>query len=173
MSEERPIEVRVGEIVAPEHAGDWRRPRTWVAALGMLAAPLLALAWFTFLPPSSPSEPALFTGALAAAVVSGGVVTGITQRGTRWAVAATVGAALFAALATVIVGAISAGERQVVSASPNVVHAFVAAVGGSTGAAAAAPLMAVAASAPRAGHLAVAAAVIGSMVAVVVVRLLT
>jgi hypothetical protein len=173
MSEHRPIEVRVGEIVAAEDAEDWRRPRTWLAALGMLAAPLLGLAWFTFLPPSSPSEPRLLTGALAAAVVSGGVLTGATQRGTRWAVAATVGTALFAALATVIVGAISAGERQVVSASPSVVHAFAAALAGSVGALAAAPLMALAASARRAGQLAVAAAVIGSTVAVVVVRLLT
>jgi hypothetical protein len=173
MSEERPIEVRLGEVVPPEDAEDWRRPRTWLAALGMIAAPLLAAAWFTFLSPSSPSEPALLTGALAAAVVSGGVLTGATQRGARWAVAATIGAALFAALVTVIIGAISAGERQLVSASPSVVHAFAAAVGGSVGALAAAPLMAVGASARRSAHMALAAAVIGSIVAVVVVRLLT
>ena len=43
-----PISVRLGEVVPPEDPEDWTRPLTWVAAFGMLAGPLIALAWFVY-----------------------------------------------------------------------------------------------------------------------------
>ena len=39
-----PVSVRLGAVVPPEDPEDWTRPLTWVAALGMLAGPILALA---------------------------------------------------------------------------------------------------------------------------------
>ena len=46
-----PVSVRLGEVVPPEDPEDWTRPLTWVAAFGMLAGPIVALAWFLVAPP--------------------------------------------------------------------------------------------------------------------------
>ena len=43
--EEVPVSVRLGGVVPPEDPEDWSRPLTWVAAIGMLAGPLAAVAW--------------------------------------------------------------------------------------------------------------------------------
>ena len=53
-----PVSVRLGAVVPPEDPEDWTRPLTWVAALGMLAGPITALAWFVIAPPGE-SHPAL------------------------------------------------------------------------------------------------------------------
>jgi hypothetical protein len=55
------------------------------------------------------------------------------------------GAGLFAALATIILGVVMAGERQVGAASPSLAHAFVASVAGLSGTALGAIVAAVAA----------------------------
>ena len=47
-----PVSVRLGAVVPPEDPEDWTRPLTWVAALGMLAAPIVAVAWFVIAPPT-------------------------------------------------------------------------------------------------------------------------
>ena len=39
-----PVSVRLGTVVPPEDPEDWTRPLTWVAAVGMLAAPAVAAA---------------------------------------------------------------------------------------------------------------------------------
>jgi hypothetical protein len=52
----------------------------------------------------------------------------------------TLGAALLAALLVVIVGAVTAGERQVGSASPTLAHALAASLAGLAGASPAAAL---------------------------------
>lgn len=129
-----PISIRLGTVVPPEDPEDWTRPLTWVAALGMLAGPIVALLWFVIAPPASGDRLLPGTVLLAAAVVVGGLVTGVTQIGPVRVFAGTLGAALFAALVVVIVGAALAGERQVGSASPSLGHAFVAAAGGLAGA---------------------------------------
>lgn len=167
-----PISVRLGAVVPPEDPEDWTRPLTWVAALGMLAPPIVALLWFWIAPPRTGAGQLPATTLLAAAVVLGGVVTGATQIGAVRAFAGTLGAALFGALATVIVGAAMAGERQVGAASPSLAVAFGGAVAGLAGALAAstiAPSLAPAASRLRRG---LAPAGIGLIVAVVVARLL-
>ena len=48
-----PVSVRLGEVVPPEDPEDWTRPLTWVVALGMLAGPAVAFAWFALAPPTS------------------------------------------------------------------------------------------------------------------------
>jgi hypothetical protein len=88
------------------------------------------------------------------------------------AFAGTLGAALFAALATIIVGVAMAGERQVGTASPTLAQAFIAATAGLIGALAAsivAPALATAASRP--GRMALPGG-IGLVVAAVVAGLL-
>jgi hypothetical protein len=94
-----PISVRLGTVVPPEDPEDWTRPLTWVAALGMLAAPLLALAWFAVARPTATDRPLAGTFLVAATVVAGGVMTGATQIGPVRAFAGTLGAALFATVA--------------------------------------------------------------------------
>ena len=146
-----PISVRLGTVVPPEDPEDWTRPLTWVAALGMLGAPIVALAWFWLDPPGDTGGLLPGTLLVAAVLVLGGVATGATQIGGVRAFAGTLGAALFAALVTIIVGAAMAGQRQVGAASPTLVHAFIAAVAGLAGALAAsivAPALADAASRP-------------------------
>ena len=49
-----PVSVRLGNVVPPEDPEDWTQPLTWVAAAGMLAAPLVALLWFWLFPPADP-----------------------------------------------------------------------------------------------------------------------
>ena len=129
-----PVSVRLGEVVPPEDPEDWTRPLTWVAALGMLAGPITALAWFVFAPPGE-SHPALPATYVVAALVTGGAAaTGATQVGRARAGTATLGAGLFAALVVIILGVIAADERQVGVASPTLAHAFGAAVAGVAGA---------------------------------------
>ena len=132
-----PVSVRLGEVVPPEDPEDWTRPLTWVVALGMLAGPAVAFAWFALAPPTSGvSEPG--TSILAAVLAGGAALTGATQIGVTRAWTTTVGAGLFGALVIIVLGVAMAGERQVGTASPTLEHAFVAAVAGLGGAAAAA-----------------------------------
>jgi hypothetical protein len=136
--EEVPISVRLGTVVPPEDPEDWTRPLTWVAAIGMLSGPLAALAWLGLARPTASSS--LLPGAvgIAVALVAGAVLTGSTQKARSWAFAGTLGAGLFGALLTVVVGTLLAGERQVGVASPSLALAFLAAVGGTGGTVAAA-----------------------------------
>jgi hypothetical protein len=137
-----PVSVRLGEVVPPEDPEDWTKPLTWVAAAGMLLGPMVALAWFGMAPPDG-RDPETGTWLLTSALALGAVVTGATQRGALRASTATVAAALFAALVTVILGAAFSGERLTGVATPTVSQAFGAAVGGLGGAIAASPLAAV------------------------------
>lgn len=131
-----PISVRLGEVVPPEDPEDWTRPLTWVAALGMLAAPLGTFAWFTVGPPLQAEQALPLTFLVAALLAAGAAATGATQQGIARAATATLGAALFASLVVVILGVAMSGERQVGAASPTLAHAFAASVGGLGGAAA-------------------------------------
>jgi hypothetical protein len=136
-----PVSVRLGEVVPPEDPEDWTKPLTWVAAAGMLLGPLVAVTWFLVAPPArGNAQPA--TWLLAASVAGGAVLTGATQQGALRAWSATVAAALFSALAVIVVGAALAGERQVGQASPPLAHAFGAALAGLAGAVAGSPLAA-------------------------------
>ena len=130
-----PISVRLGEVVPPEDPEDWTRPLTWVAALGMLAGPIITLAWFMTAPPAAANLPLPATYLVALALTAGSAATGSTQVGAARAATATLGAALFAALVVIILGVVMAGERQVGSATPSLAHAFVASVAGLSGAA--------------------------------------
>jgi hypothetical protein len=125
-----PISVRLGEVVPPEDPEDWTRPLTWVAALGMLAAPLATLAWFLVGPPLQGELALPATHAVGGALAAGAAATGATQQGAARAGTATLGAGLFAALVVIIIGVAMAGERQVGVASPTLAHAFAAAAGG-------------------------------------------
>lgn len=134
-----PVSVRLGNVVPPEDPEDWTRPLTWAAAAGMLLGPLVALAWFGLWTPNGLSIlPGSFV--VAAATGTGAVLTGSTQQGVLRAVTATVAAALFAALAVIIVGALMTSERQLLEASPTLAQAFGAALAGFGGAVAAAAL---------------------------------
>jgi hypothetical protein len=132
-----PVSVRLGEVVPPEDPEDWTRPLTWVAALGMLAGPMVALVWFVVARPST-DPPLLGTYLVAVALAGGAALTGSTQQGVARAWTATLGAGLFAALAVVVIGVVMAGERAVGAFPPTLANAFAAAVGGLAGAAAAA-----------------------------------
>jgi hypothetical protein len=167
-----PVSVRLGEVVPPEDPEDWTRPLTWIAAIGMLAAPIAALGWFVIGPPAgtAAAEPATWLVGMVLAV--GAAATGATQQGALRAGTATLGAGLFAALVTVIVGIVTAGERQLGQASPTLAHAFAAAVAGLAGAGTGA---AVAAIIARLGSRLVRflpAAVVGVVVAAATMRLL-
>lgn len=129
-----PVSVRLGTVVPPEDPEDWTRPLTWAAAAGMLAAPLVALAWFWIAAPDGTKAPSLGTWLVAAVLAAGAAVAGATQLGAARALAGTVAAALFAALATVAVGLMVAGERQVGVASPTLGQAVAASVAGLAGA---------------------------------------
>jgi hypothetical protein len=128
-----PVSIRLGAVVPPEDPEDWTRPLTWVAALGMLAAPLIALAWFAAAAPAAGGV-APPTLAVAAALGAGAALTGATQQGRARAWTATLGAGLFGALGVVIVGVVLAGERQVGAASPTLQHAMIASALGLLGA---------------------------------------
>jgi hypothetical protein len=132
-----PVSVRLGAVVPPEDPEDWTRPLTWVAAIGMLAGPLVVLGWFLLDAPTS-SDALPGTLAAAVALAAGAALTGSTQQGMARAWTATLGAGLFAALAVVVIGVVLAGERQSGSASPTLAHAFASAVAGLGGAGAAA-----------------------------------
>jgi hypothetical protein len=135
-----PVSVRLGEVVAPEDPEDWTRPLTWVAAAGMLAAPALALTWFTLAGPLDSRQPVAATWAVALVLVIGAAAAGATQIGRLRAFAGTLGAALLAALLVVVAGAVTAGERQVGSASPTLAHALAASLAGVAGASPAAAI---------------------------------
>jgi hypothetical protein len=131
-----PVSVRLGAVVPPEDPEDWTRPLTWVAALGMLAAPIATLSWFLFAQPLQSDQALPATYMVAALLAAGAAATGATQQGIARAATATLGAALFGSLLVVILGVVMAGERQVGAASPTLAHALAAGVGGSAGAAA-------------------------------------
>lgn len=128
-----PASVRLGTVVPPEDPEDWTRPLTWVAAVGMLAAPAVALAWYALAAPDGKDRPLVGTWAVAMTLVIGAAAAGGTQLGRLRAFTGTLGAGLLGALLVVIVGAVSAGERQVGAASPTLAHAVVAAVAGLAG----------------------------------------
>ena len=131
-----PVSVRLGEVVPPEDPEDWTRPLTWVAALGMLAAPLAGFVWFWLAPPAQSEQALPATYLLAALLTAGAAATGATQQGIGRAATATLGAALFASLVVVILGVVMAGERQVDAASPTLAHALAGSLGGLAGSAA-------------------------------------
>lgn len=135
--QDAPISVRLGEVIPPEDPEDWTRPLTWVVALGMLAGPAAAAAWFMLGGPASADGALPGTYLVAAALAGGAAVTGATQRGMARAGTATLGAGLFAALLVIVLGAVAAGERQAGASSPAMAHAFAAAIGGVGGALAA------------------------------------
>ena len=128
-----PISVRLGDVVPPEAPEDWTRPLTWVAALGMLAGPIVALAWFSAAPPVDARSAVPATYLVAIGLAAGAAATGATQLGAPRAATATLGAGLFGALVTVVLGVVMAGERQVGSASPSLAHAFAASLAGLSG----------------------------------------
>ena len=140
-----PISVRLGQVVPPEDPEDWTRPLTWVAALGMLAGPIIALAWFVAAPPKNIAGAVPATYLVAAFLTAGAAATGATQLGAARAGTATLGAGLFGALVIIVLGVVTAGERQVGAASPTLAHAFVAAASGLAGAGFAALIAAAAA----------------------------
>lgn len=133
-----PVSVRLGEVVPPEDPEDWTRPLTWVAALGMLAGPLVTLGWFVAAAPGDARNLLPGTIIVAASLAGGAAATGATQQGAARAGTATLGAGLFGALVIVILGVVAASERQVGQASPTLAHATAAAAGGLAGAALAA-----------------------------------
>ena len=135
-----PVSVRLGTVVPPEDPEDWTRPLTWVAALGMLAAPAIALAWFVLDRPADSSQPVAGTWVVALALVTGAAAAGGTQLGRLRAFTGTLGAALLGALLVVAAGVVSAGERQVGSASPTLAHAVAASLAALAGASPAAAL---------------------------------
>lgn len=167
-----PISVRLGTVVPPEDPEDWTRPLTWVAALGMLGAPIVALVWFWLAPPHDAGELLPGTVVVAMVLVIGAVATGATQIGGVRAFAGTLGAALFGALATVIVGAAMAGQRQVGAASPTLAHAVIGALAGLSGALAAATIAPALAELRSWARRVAVPGGIGVAVAVVVARLL-
>lgn len=130
-----PVSVSLGAVVPPEDPEDWTRPLTWVAALGMLAAPLVTVAWFVLAAPVQSDVAVPATYLVATCLAAGAAATGATQQGIARAATATLGAALFASLLVVIVGVVMAGERQVGAASPTLAHAVAASAGGLAGAA--------------------------------------
>ena len=132
-----PVSVRLGQVVPPEDTEDWTRPLTWVAALGMLAAPMAALAWFIAAPPVQADRPLPATVVIAVLLAAGAAATGATQIGIARAWTATLAAGLFGALTVIVLGVVTAGERQVGAASPTVAHGFVGAASGMTGSVAA------------------------------------
>jgi hypothetical protein len=167
-----PVSVRLGEVVPPEDPEDWSRPLTWVAAMGMLAGPIAALAWFIADPPASSDGAVPATYLVALLLAAGAAATGATQIGAGRAFAGTLGAGLFGALAVIILGVVMAGERQVGSASPTLAHAFTAAVGGLAGSVDAAIVAAAIARLPSRLLRFVPAAVSGVVLAAIVVAVL-
>lgn len=167
-----PVSVRLGEVVPPEDPEDWTQPLTWAAALGMLVGPLVTLAWFWLAPPEAADRLLPGTWLVSVAVAGGAVLTGATQQGWLRAATATAAAALFAALATIIVGAALAGERQVAQASPTLAQAFGAAVAGLGGAVASTPVAARFAAVGRRWPRVIVPGAVASIVALLLLPLL-
>jgi hypothetical protein len=167
-----PVSVQLGEVVPPDDPEDWTRPLTWAAAAGMLAGPIVALAWFWLAVPDGAKAPAVGTWLVAVTLAGGASLAGATQQGGVRAFAGTLAAALFAGLVTVAVGLMTAGERQVGVASPTLGHAVAASVAGLAGALPAS-LLALRLGGVRSRRTrALAPALVGAGVAVVVVPLL-
>ncbi len=167
-----PISVRLGEVVPPEDPEDWTRPLTWVAALGMLAAPIIVLAWFTVGPPLDAAGSVPATSLAAVALAGGAAATGATQLGMARAWTATLAAGLFGALVVVMLGVVMAGERQVGTASPTLAHGFAASAAGLAGSGAAAIVAAVVARLRSRLVRFLAAVAAGGAVAVLAISLL-
>jgi hypothetical protein len=168
-----PVSVRLGAVVPPEDPEDWTRPLTWVAASGMLAAPAVALAWYLVAAPRTSTQLSPGTWAVAVTLAVGAAAAGGTQIGRLRAFTGTLGAALLGALLVVIAGAVTAGERQVGSASPTLAHSLAAALAGLSGALPAAVLGAVTAGSWRRLPRGAAAAAVGALVtAAILPRLL-
>lgn len=129
-----PVSVRLGAVVPPEDPEDWTRPLTWMVAAGMLAGPLAALAWFVVAVPRTSDTPLPGTWLVAIAVAGGAAAVGATQIGRLRSFTGTLGAGLFAAVATLSIGLVTAGERQVAVASPTLAHGLAAAIAGAGGA---------------------------------------
>jgi hypothetical protein len=126
-----PISVRLGSVVPPEDPEDWTRPLTWVAAIGMLAAPAILVAWYVVAAPTDTLRASAGTYAVAIALVVGAAAAGGTQLGRARAVAGTGAAGLLGALLIVMVGALTAGEVHCcenVQPTPVLVHAASAAL---------------------------------------------
>ena len=137
-----PISVRLGEVVPPEDPEDWTRPLTWVAALGMLAGPIIALGWFVAAPPLDAGRALPATYVVAGILAAGAAATGATQLGLARAWTATLGAGLFGALVVIVLGVVTAGERQIGAVTPTLGHAVASTVAGLAGAGAAAAVAA-------------------------------
>jgi hypothetical protein len=167
-----PISVRLGTVVAPDDPEDWTRPLTWIAALGMLIAPLVALAWFWLAAPRASSASLPGTWAVALALVVGASAVGATQIGRLRAFTGTLGGGLFAALLTIVVGLVTAGERQVGTASPTLAHAFAAAVAGLAGSVAASGVAPFYARSTSRARRVIVPALVGSAVAAAVLTAL-
>ena len=129
-----PVSVRLGAVVPPEDPEDWTRPLTWMVAGGMLAGPLVAFAWFLVAAPRASDAVLPGTWLVAVAIAGGAAAVGATQIGRLRSFTGTLGAGLFAAVATVSIGLVMAGERQVEVASPTLAHGLAAAIGGAVGA---------------------------------------
>ena len=163
-----PVSVRLGTVVPPEDPEDWTRPLTWVAAVGMLAAPALALAWYGIAAPLDGTRALTGTWAVALTLAVGAAAAGGTQLGWLRAVAGTLGAALLGALLVVAAGAVSAGERQLGSASPTLAHSVAAALAGLAGAVAAAAVGGLTAERLTRMARGIAAAALGALVTALV-----
>ena len=174
-----PVSVRLGTVVPPEDPEDWTRPLTWVAAIGMLAAPAVLLAWYAVASPTDTVRPSAGTYAVAIALVAGAAAAGATQIGRLRAVTGTLAAALLGALLIVMVGAVTAGEVgyccdmkfDVALPTPNLAHAVAAALGGLAGSAPAAALAGLTASWTRVRRAAISAAAGALVTAAVLPRL--
>jgi hypothetical protein len=171
-----PVSVRLGAVVPPEDPEDWTRPLTWVAAIGMLGAPAILLAWYIVAAPTDAARPSAGTYAVAIALAVGAAAAGGTQLGRLRAVTGTLAAGLLGALLIVIVGALTGGEVGYVDdmhggvalATPNLTHAGAALLAGLAGclpAALAAGLAAGRLSRLQRGML---AAVVGAVVTAIV-----
>lgn len=137
-----PVSVRLGTAVPPEDPEDWTRPLTWVAALGILGAPAILVAWYFLAAPTGSASPLAGTYAVALALVVGAAAAGGTQLGRARAVAGTLAAGLLGALLIVMVGAVAAVDVPfmcdckpgvVIPASPTLTHAAAGALAGLAG----------------------------------------
>ena len=163
-----PVSVRLGTVVPPEDPEDWTRPLTWVAALGMLLAPAVALGWYAVAPPVESARALPGTWAVAITIAVGAAAAGGTQLGRLRAIAGTLGAALLAAVLVVGAGAVTAGGRQVLAASPTLAHSVAATIAGLAGALAAAAAGGLAAGRLKRTGRGLLAGVVGALVTVLV-----
>jgi hypothetical protein len=167
-----PVSVRLGTVVPPDDPEDWRRPLTWVAASGMLLAPVLVFLWAVIAPPAQSPHPAPGQWVIAATLVIGGVLTGTTQLRPMWAAAATLGSALFGALLVVLYAVAVSPEIRVGSLSPYLAQALAGSAAGLAGALVAATLMPAFSRMRSRVRRGLAPAAIGIAVSALVVRLL-